>query len=649
MRKPEALWFGPDGARCFGMLHQPGAPSNRGVVFCNAFGFEGLLSHRAYRHMADGLAARGQWALRFDYDGEGNSAGGPWEPHRVDAWMASIDAALAVLRARGVTDIRLVGLRIGATLACRYATTHAGVSGLVLWVPCDRGAAYVREQRVRSRMSATARPPQPSVSVRFPPESLEAVGFELAGETLRDLADIDLLADSYVHCPPAVLVIDRDDAPAAHDLVRKLVDSGARVEHDHMCGYEEFITDGEENAATPWPSLQRIEAWLDATPIAIAADVHDPDAPIIYESSKLAIDDPTADRMLATGATRDGVVEEAVWVDDRFFAVCSSPAGRAPGRGATVVLCNTGSVNHVGPGRLYVTLARYWASLGFTVVRVDLGHAGDSIHIDPATENDPYAATRRDELRDVVTWVRRWTGNDHIVVGGMCSGAFLALNLAMTGLDIDHVLAINPGVFYLDAGRTAWTSEEWAFHSAHALTRGFVDFRRWRLALRDREVRRRGLRSVRNLFGANAMSGFRVLAVGSARNAARRVGLPAKASSVLAHDLAAIIARGGKVLIVFATGESSATYFRKFGGPECEILSHGHGLDVVNIDGGDHVFSPPASREQLIETLTGHLAREYPSAADATRNGSAGLRRPDRTYTPWPAVLGEPDRPRRPA
>src|SRR4029079_3962793 len=124
---------------------------------------------------------------------------------------------------------------------------------------------------------------------------------------------------------------------------------------------------------------------------------------------------------------------------------------------------------------------------------------------------------------------------------------------------------------------------------------------------RDAEFRRRGLRSARNLFRANAMSGFRVLASGSIRNAARRVGLRVKASSVLAHDLASIIARGTKVLLVFATGESSATYFRPFGGPECETLSNGDGLDVVNIEGGDHVFSPPASREELIEKLTSYL------------------------------------------
>jgi hypothetical protein len=258
-----------------------------------------------------------------------------------------------------------------------------------------------------------------------------------------------------------------------------------------------------------------------------------------------------------------------------------------------------------------VTLARYWASLGFTVVRVDLGHAGDSIHVDPSTENSPHAAARRRELREIIDWVRRWTGNDRLVTAAMCSGAFLSLHLAMEGADIDHAVVINPAAFYLDIGATSATSEARAFHSAHALTRGLFDFRRWKLALRDPEIRRRGLRSMRKLFGANAIAGFRVLIAGYARNAARRVGLPVKASSVLAHDLAAIIARGGKVLLVFSTGESSATYFRTFGGAACETLSKGDGLDVINIEGGDHVFSPPASREQLVEAVTGYLTGEY--------------------------------------
>jgi dienelactone hydrolase len=619
MRKPEGLWFGADHARCFGMLHRPDpqanrGPATRGVVFCNAFGYEGLLSYRAYRHIADEVAASGQWALRFEYDGEGDSAGGAWEPDRVDAWMASIDAAVSVLRARGVTDVRLVGFRLGATLACRYATTHPGISSLVLWAPCDRGAAYVREQRVRARMSSAARPAQPTVSDRFPEDSLEAVGFELTGETLAAIGAIDLLAEPFTASPRSVLLVDRDDAPPADDLAHKLGESGARVDHEQMSGYEEFITDGEENAVAPVATLRRIASWLAASPAIEAADdaaAQLPGARLVVESSKLAIDDPTADRLSPAGPARDAVVEEMVWIDDRFFAICSSPAGRASARGATILLPNTGSVDHIGPGRLYVTLARFWASLGFTVVRVDLGHAGDSIHVDPATENKPHAEARRQELREIIDWVRRWTGNDRVVTAAMCSGAFLGLHLAMQGARIDHVVVINPAAFYLDVGAASATSDERAFHSAHALTRGFGDFRKWKLALRDPEIRRRGFRSVRNLFGANAMAGFRVLIAGSARNAARRVGLPVKSSSVLARDLAGIIARGGKVLLVFSTGESSATYFRTFGGAECETLSNGDGLDVINIEGGDHVFSPPASREQLVDALTGYLTREY--------------------------------------
>src|SRR5207244_12133889 len=125
------------------------------------------------------------------------------------------------------------------------------------------------------------------------------------------------------------------------------------------------------------------------------------------------------------------------------------------------------------------------ARLCFTVVRVALSHSGASIHVDPSTENLPYAAPRHSELRDVLTWVRQWTGNDHIVVGGMCSGAFLGLHSAMDGVDIDHVLVINTAVFYLDADHPDSTSEERAYHSAYPLPRAFVDFRRWRLALRD--------------------------------------------------------------------------------------------------------------------------------------------------------------------
>jgi dienelactone hydrolase len=605
------MWFGHGQARCFGMLHQPETASKRGVIFCNALGYEGLLAYRAFRHVADHLSERGFWALRFDYDGECDSAGGPWEPGRVEAWLASIDAAVEVLRSRGVTDVRLVGFRMGASLAYIHAATHPGISSAVLWSPCVAGPAYVRELRALSRLSGVARPAQRISADWFPDDALEVAGFEYSGETLRDMAGMDLLTAPVTVCPPSVLVIDRDDAPHEDALVQRLTDSGAAVDHEHLAGYEEFVTDGEEFSIIPWPVLRRIEEWLVALPAAEQSAAVPEGLPVV-ERGVLTIAEPAAERLVPVGPTSDRVVEEPIWVDDRFFAVCSRPAGDAPIRRTAIVLSNTGSNNRIGPGRLYVNLARYWAGLGFTVVRVDLGGAGDSLYVDPPTENLPMAPVRIGELRDILTWVKQWTGFEHVVTSGLCSGAFNAFQVAVEGLHIDHLILINPGIFYLGAGQSLEDSDERALHSAYALARGVTSGRKLRVALTDREVLRRGLKSARYLFGASAMSGYRVLVAASLRNTARRFGLPVRASSELARDLEEMIARGVKVFIVFAADESSERYLRTFGGRDCAALEKQGGLEIISFDGGDHIFSPPGSRQLMIEKVTTYLEREYP-------------------------------------
>ena len=137
--------------------------------------------------------------------------------------------------------------------------------------------------------------------------------------------------------------------------------------------------------------------------------------------------------------------------------------------------------------------------------------------------------------------------------------------MVIDGRYIDHLLLVNPGVFYLADGGTVLTSVEGALHSA--LTRGVTSARKWKGARRDPEVSRRGVRSVRYLFWTSAVSGLRFLVTASARDAARGVGLPVKAPSAIARDLEHMIARGVNVLFVFAAEESAARYLRTFGGP----------------------------------------------------------------------------------
>ncbi len=613
--KPKALWFGRRPSRCFGTLHQPEIRSDCGVVLCDTFGFDGLIAYRALRHLAGALTERGFWSLRIDYDGEGDSAGGPWEPDRLDAWIRSIDAAVGVLRSRGVSDIRLVGYRAGALLAHRYATTHPGVSGLVLWWPPASGAAYVRELRALSKLSAAARPVQRVMADRFPKDSLEVCGFEFAAQTLVDLAAIDLVVAPSPVRPRSVLLIDRSDAAPNDLLLRGLVDLGSNVEHEQMPGYAEFMTDDEVKSVAPLKTLHRIVDWLDnanlALPNAGAPVVANVVDAAVVEANTLSIQDPTAGRFAPPGPARDRVIEEQAWVDARLFAIISRPAGDVPIRSASIVLCTTGANNRVGPGRLYVLLARYWASLGFTVVRIDLGGVGDSVGVDPLTQISAHAPTCLDEIRETVAWVQTRTGFDSVVLFGLCSGAFNAFHAAVDGVDISHAMLVNPGIFYLGADDTASSSTETSLSAAHSLGRGLVSPRKWRLVLREQGITH-GLAHVGELLRRGATDGFGFAFGAMARNAARRVGLRVDAPSPLPTDLEKIAARGVKVLMIFSAGESTARYVRMFGGRALETLRRSGHVQLVEIDGGDHVFSSPGARQRLFEESTEFLEREYP-------------------------------------
>lgn len=98
---------------CYGWLHRPVVPHSSlsplspaacGVVLCNPFGQEAIMTHRGWRYLATALAANGMPALRFDYHGTGDSDGDESDPARLQAWTASIVAAVRVLRERtGVT------------------------------------------------------------------------------------------------------------------------------------------------------------------------------------------------------------------------------------------------------------------------------------------------------------------------------------------------------------------------------------------------------------------------------------------------------------------------------------------------------------------------------------------------------------------
>ena len=140
----EPLRIASSGEELYGMLHHPWSAGRGAVLLCPADGEERAWCLRTYVEIARALAERGHWVLRFDYAGQGESAGA-YEDASIDSRVRDIASALDVLRERsGDRKPAVVAARLGAALALEAAARDSQVECLALLEPILDGAAYAR-------------------------------------------------------------------------------------------------------------------------------------------------------------------------------------------------------------------------------------------------------------------------------------------------------------------------------------------------------------------------------------------------------------------------------------------------------------------------------------------------------------------------
>jgi pimeloyl-ACP methyl ester carboxylesterase len=142
------LQFGSPSRRLFGVVDEPPIDEycGRTVVLCYPQGPDYSSAFRTFRVLATRLRNKGCRVLRFDYYGTGDSAG-ELPDASLEQWTADIAAAVREMTQIGATDISLVGLRLGATLAATAAFNLASINRLVLWEPVLEGAPYMSSLR----------------------------------------------------------------------------------------------------------------------------------------------------------------------------------------------------------------------------------------------------------------------------------------------------------------------------------------------------------------------------------------------------------------------------------------------------------------------------------------------------------------------
>jgi pimeloyl-ACP methyl ester carboxylesterase len=552
-----------------------------GVVFCPPFGWDEVCSYRSRRVWAQRLSADGYPSIRPTYPSTGDSAGGPHDPARLDAWTDAIAHAAAWLRDEtGIPRVVAIGMSLGGLIAYRATATGAPIDDLVLWGTPARGRAWVRELTAFSKLELASffdgidQPPAVDDG------ELEAGGFLLGNETVRALSALDLtelpLPDAHGR---RALLLDRDGIAVDHRLAEQLVRASVAVEIGSGAGYA-AMTSHPQQARAPLSVIERVASWLE----------HSPHVPVGARMPEPRVEATSAARLsLESGI----VVETPIVIEQRFgrlAAVLAAPEQPNPAAaGLCAVLLNAGAVRRIGPNRMWVEAARRWAAAGIPTLRLDIEGLGDSDG-DPS----PYAADAGLYVPELVPQVlaaldeleRRGAGW-RFVLGGLCAGAYWSLHGTLQDPRVVAALMINPRAIVWDPDLLPARDLRKLFSSEASLAK----IRRQASVPRMRAI-------------------AHYVVTGPSRSLARR-------AQANAEDEATIIERlrssGKHALLVFAENEPLQDELASSGA--LEQLEQMPNVTIRYIRVRDHTLRPCRIQREAHELLDQGLERELSSAS----------------------------------
>jgi len=567
------------------------------VVLCYPVGDDLIRAHRTLRHMAEELAAVGLPVLRFDFDGTGDSAGDERDPGRVAAWREDIRLAVGEIKQRaGVDRVALVGLKLGGTLAAvaaeAMATTTAAVDALVLWGAQETGSAFVSEVTKAHQMHTRLEPQSFSGG---PPstEGAEALGFLLTPELVADLGAVNLLALAKAPARRA-LVVDVGNVAAASAVAARLTALGTAVTSRHMPG-QKFLITRPQDSEVPHAAIEAIKGWLlEDAPAQPSTSAHAP-----------------ATAPAARPSTRYGNLEETALFfggERRLFGILTSPP--AESRRAdlpAIVILNAGSIHRIGAHRLHVPLARTWAELGFSVLRIDLSGIGDSPAAAGCPENLTYPRDAESDVQAAMDFLSETIGARRFILAGHCSGGDITFQLCFKHDAVAGAVMINPRTFCVNDLNMVDSYEQARTFQGSLLQGGALK----RLLRGDADVAR-AVRIVAPKVTDQVVSRAKQ-AVSSLLGVGRDDGAVAEASreNDVPRCLRLMAERGVDTFLIVSERDPGVYYVDSKYGPEMQALEAVPGFTRIDVKGTDHTFTARWAQAKVAATITAHLKQRF--------------------------------------
>lgn len=365
------------------------AANDLGVVILPPIGYEYSGSHRFMRTLAESLAAGGATVVRVDYPGTGDSVGQVEELDSLDAWRCVLPTAISNLRDRGIRRFVLIGIQLGATLALLDGPALQP-AGIVAIAPVMSGKRFVRALNLIG-----INDPDGSGGVAHGGHYFaHPVLDEIRTLTVSNPEDVPLL--SIVDEPRVAAFMERPSEEAE-------VDSSLIVEIGDWIGAlagkreRSWLAGGESNveARFSWDGHEIREQFVTVGP-------------------------------------------------DELAGVLTRPMSDDGARGLLVLL-NSGSDPHTGPGRAWVELARHMAIRGHSTLRVDLRGWGESPD-GPSVPGRPFDAHAVDDVARLVSGLDA-EGYADIVLCGLCSGGWFGMQAAKQ-VHVRGIVALNAPLYW---------------------------------------------------------------------------------------------------------------------------------------------------------------------------------------------------------
>lgn len=539
---PVGVWWTTSDGAVAARITEPDVASTSVVLLVPALGYESSSSYRTLRAAAEALAAQGHLAVRVELPGTGD-AGGATGPEHLETLVGSLAESIDLFRAAGAERVSIVGLRAGATVAL-LAAARRDVDGLVLWAT----AGGKRHRRELSLMGV--RVPEEEAATA-PTGSVVIGGWLFPTPLLDDLAAVDLTATT-VSPGAAVLVLDREDRPAQDALAEALRSGGATVTSVQVGQHDRFLDRPSEDSEIGVETVDALAGWF--------AD----QLPATSSPQRLVVPGSASTEIPWYAGDHDGtVIEDFVHLGEHDLAAVLTH-GVTPSRDV-VLLLNTGSDPHSGPGRAWVEYSRNLALAGQDVARLDFRGWGDSPHLESATGR-PYDLHHGDDTAAAAAALRA-RGYERVVLAGLCAGAWVALDVARHS-PVDAVLALNAQLY-------------WARGDA---IEALMSTTRERRLPEIAEIRRR---AEAGEWDAEDERGDRPPA---------------------ARWLDELTERGVPVSLVFAEGDDGVEYLQdRLGRRIADLRSRGL-LRIREVAGIDHSMSRVWLRPAMLDVLAGEIA-----------------------------------------